>query len=314
MKKLIILFFFPVFCFGQTSHFLDSTISYEYDTMNVLNLHEKVNYGFDANNNLTLVTNYSWDTMTSSWIGTYKYESIYDANNNQTSLAFYSWDTITSSWVGTYKTEYTYDANNNQTLLAYYTWDTITSSWVGTTKYEYTYDANNNQTLLAYYIWDTITSSWVGTYKYEYTYDANNNQTAQTYYTWDTNTTLWIVSFDCESDFNLSSLTINAYPGGSNWSWGTYNAHQGFLMEMYSIFPGQNIPFYTTCRWWTDSTVFYYSNASSTSIEDDIEKPSENRKLLYIKDILGKSTKAIRNKPLFYIYDDGTVEKKIIIE
>ena len=33
-----------------------------------------------------------------------------------------------------------------------------------------------------------------------------------------------------------------------------------------------------------------------------------------IVDLLGRSTKIVKNQPLFYIYDDGTVEKKIIIE
>ena len=33
-----------------------------------------------------------------------------------------------------------------------------------------------------------------------------------------------------------------------------------------------------------------------------------------IIDILGRETKPTINTPLFYIYDDGTVEKKIIIE
>ena len=37
------------------------------------------------------------------------------------------------------------------------------------------------------------------------------------------------------------------------------------------------------------------------------------KKLLKIIDILGRKTKET-NQPLFYIYDDGTVEKKIIIE
>jgi len=36
-------------------------------------------------------------------------------------------------------------------------------------------------------------------------------------------------------------------------------------------------------------------------------------KLLKITDLLGRETKQT-NQPLFYIYDDGTVEKKIIIE
>lgn len=40
----------------------------------------------------------------------------------------------------------------------------------------------------------------------------------------------------------------------------------------------------------------------------------QNKKLLKITDILGKETEAKRNTPLFYIYEDGTVKKKIIIE
>jgi hypothetical protein len=41
---------------------------------------------------------------------------------------------------------------------------------------------------------------------------------------------------------------------------------------------------------------------------------NNNRKLIKIVDELGRETKGIRNIPLFYIYDDGTVEKKIILE
>jgi len=38
------------------------------------------------------------------------------------------------------------------------------------------------------------------------------------------------------------------------------------------------------------------------------------KEILKITDILGRETKDIKNKPLFYIYNDGAVEKKIIIE
>ena len=50
---------------------------------------------------------------------------------------------------------------------------------------------------------------------------------------------------------------------------------------------------------------------NSTSVE--VFKPLK-RTLIEIKDVLGRKTKINTNKPLFYIYDDGTVEKKIIIE
>ena len=38
------------------------------------------------------------------------------------------------------------------------------------------------------------------------------------------------------------------------------------------------------------------------------------KRAVSIVDILGRDTKEIKNTPLFYIFDDGTVEKKIIIE
>ena len=42
--------------------------------------------------------------------------------------------------------------------------------------------------------------------------------------------------------------------------------------------------------------------------------PNINRQLIGIKDALGRTVKSAKNTPLFYIYDDGSVDKKIIIE
>ena len=39
-----------------------------------------------------------------------------------------------------------------------------------------------------------------------------------------------------------------------------------------------------------------------------------NKQLIKIVDLLGRESKDLKNQPLFYIYDDGIVEKKIIIE
>lgn len=40
----------------------------------------------------------------------------------------------------------------------------------------------------------------------------------------------------------------------------------------------------------------------------------QNKKLLRITDMLGRNIKELKNIPLFYRYDDGSVEKKIILE
>ena len=54
----------------------------------------------------------------------------------------------------------------------------------------------------------------------------------------------------------------------------------------------------------------YFSNNCSPSA---IQELSTSKELLKITDILGRETKQT-NQPLFYIYDDGTVEKRIVIE
>ena len=51
-------------------------------------------------------------------------------------------------------------------------------------------------------------------------------------------------------------------------------------------------------------------NCSSLNISEN----NSARELLKVTDLLGRETKGTKNQPLFYIYDDGTVEKKIIIE
>ena len=38
------------------------------------------------------------------------------------------------------------------------------------------------------------------------------------------------------------------------------------------------------------------------------------KKLLKVTDLLGREIKGTKNEFLFYIYDDGTVEKRIVIE
>ena len=56
-------------------------------------------------------------------------------------------------------------------------------------------------------------------------------------------------------------------------------------------------------------------SASESSTTDITETSNYHfKEILKITDILGKETKAIKNEPLFYIYNDGTVEKKIIFE
>ena len=56
-----------------------------------------------------------------------------------------------------------------------------------------------------------------------------------------------------------------------------------------------------------DSLCNFIATSVNTNITD------KNKELLKVTDILGRETQQT-NQPLFYIYDDGTVEKRIVIE
>ena len=62
---------------------------------------------------------------------------------------------------------------------------------------------------------------------------------------------------------------------------------------------------------------FYYNievEVPCESITTTINEFNSNKKLTKIVDVLGRDVGATAKTPLFYIYDDGTVEKRIIIE
>ena len=71
---------------------------------------------------------------------------------------------------------------------------------------------------------------------------------------------------------------------------------------------------YSTCcvTWiWDANTVNWARMGIMTSIGEIV---SSDKKLLKVTDLLGREVEEIKNTNLFYIYDNGTVEKKIIID
>ena len=65
---------------------------------------------------------------------------------------------------------------------------------------------------------------------------------------------------------------------------------------------------------WRDSVSIHYSTVTTTYFGSEFSEIATNKKLLKVTDLLGRETKGKKNQPLFYIYDDGTVEKRITID
>ena len=60
----------------------------------------------------------------------------------------------------------------------------------------------------------------------------------------------------------------------------------------------------------TNMAWIYKKTYQNTSVSE----MSTTKELLRVIDILGRQTEKIKNSILFYIYDDGSVERKIIFE
>jgi hypothetical protein len=60
----------------------------------------------------------------------------------------------------------------------------------------------------------------------------------------------------------------------------------------------------------------FLAQCESSCIHTEVVKQIDKHKrtLMRVIDILGRDVNGIENEPLFYIYDDGTVEKRIIVE
>ena len=98
------------------------------------------------------------------------------------------------------------------------------------------------------------------------------------------------------------------YPLSVSWTPSTN------LLYADSLFPITSTPGTYMCTI-IDAFGCEYSSYCDVFVDQvGIDEQSQNKTLLKITDILGRKSKGIKNTPLFYIYDDGTVEKKIIIE
>ena len=89
--------------------------------------------------------------------------------------------------------------------------------------------------------------------------------------------------------------------------------------QEYSIvFSPQNNEEYITVKAGVNDTSLYVIFVDNFVLEEvtvnAIYETSNNRKLLKIVDVLGRETQPKKNTLLFFIYSDGTVEKRIIIE
>ena len=111
------------------------------------------------------------------------------------------------------------------------------------------------------------------------------------------------------SNNQLIALDIR---NGNNTNIGT-GFWQGFISSGNNNLTCINVDddAWSTANWTNIDAQHYFS--TNCPPPSTIQEQTTNKELLKVTDLLGRETKQT-NQPLFYIYDDGTVEKRIVIE
>ncbi len=144
----------------------------------------------------------------------------------------------------------------------------------------------------------------------------------------DASNNTYLSTLDCSHNYltslNLSqntSLTLLRCYNNQLSTLDVKNGNNIYFLHFFSHFATQNNPnlycinvddaTWSTANWTSIDPQHYFSDNCSAT---DIEEHSANKKLLKVTDLFGREIKELKNILLFFLYNDGTVEKKIIIE
>tara|TARA_B100001115_G_scaffold139143_1_gene106662 strand:- start:28 stop:603 length:576 start_codon:yes stop_codon:yes gene_type:complete len=118
---------------------------------------------------------------------------------------------------------------------------------------------------------------------------------------------------DLSSNINLTSLwcennqlTLLDVSNSNNTNFTHFSAQNNSMLACINV----DNPNYSFLNWTSIDPQHYFSdNCPPSSIQEE----NENKQLLRVTDFLGRETKGA-NQRLLYLYDDGTVEKRITID
>ena len=291
MKKLLlILLCLPMIGSGQPQYQLDSLTSspsvgitkFTYDSqgrcIKEMGWNSEIIYNYNLNNNLIQAQ------MTFFATPFYKFIYSYDSNNNLIEIENYVWDT--TQYI--LETITTVNYNGNQI------------------NYAESHDVNNTLTNRVEYTWQAGNLDYKITYRHlpasdttkeEYIYSNGNIEQINDYH-YQNNS--FLLTNSTTFSYNSIPLAITAhgvmlYPAGMN-------------SISSNMFTNQ------ITEYGDSSSTAYCHYSSWSGGTSSIQEYNINKEFLKVIDLLGRETIGKKNEPLFYIYDDGTVEKRIVIE
>jgi hypothetical protein len=127
----------------------------------------KTLYTYNANNRISVQTEQSWDTISSSFENFERYTFAYNASGNVTLVLQELWDG--SAWQNESRGTYTYDDNGY--LISYFGEAWFEGSWINNTLGTYTNNGDGTRQITINQTWNRYTGTWDNNWTYAYTYN-----------------------------------------------------------------------------------------------------------------------------------------------
>jgi hypothetical protein len=316
MKKLLlILLCLPMIGFGQLQFKLDSIVWQDPDPASndfmkniyTYNLQEKcieslwltnsMKYKFknihNSNNQIEEIEVYFWDSNNSQWIFNQKQLFVYNINNMLEEHESMNYNPTTLQWTQNQKEVYYFNSSNQVIKQEYYDW--TGTNYVMYSVKEYTYFSGYIQSL------NTVDNNGIWEpWTLAKSFALNGNTVIDSSFSYQNGN--WIYSGYSEYFYNTNLMSETAFYIGPPYDIKFTHIYQNQITQSKSYDENGSL---------TDNSTAYYSSFSGTS--SFFENQTTTKELLKVTDLLGRETEQA-NQPLFYIYDDGTVEKRIVIE
>ncbi len=201
--------------YGQELEYISTSL----DSSGNITMQQKTEYSYNSNNLLSEIVYYN--SVSGSWVNSFKEVHTYNSDNKISVLESYNWDSTNNVWMENQKKEFFYNTDDTLDYNITYNYDATNSVWVISMKEEYTYVASTDLVSLEeIFVWDATTSTYSAVTRRHYTYDTNNNNTLIIFEYFDVSTSSWVNSSQTSNAFDANNdliETISYYWQSNNW-------------------------------------------------------------------------------------------------
>lgn len=185
---------------------------------------KKIGYLFNADNEITERSCYTWNKELLEWEGDnslFRQTWTYNNKGENVCHIYYSWNLVTREWEAFSRFDYNYDTNGKIIEKIQWKWDMEAMTWTGIMRHTWTYYLSPGHSEVILYNWNPYLGNWFPVKLEASMYDEDGHITSYAEYSWDDQCFDWKScgqAYACiyDNTGNMSEKTIYHWDGYMN--------------------------------------------------------------------------------------------------